>query len=275
PAIIVPVILLAGFAACDRVFGLSSFPTPPPVIDSAAGKDLTTITLMWHWYQAAQKYQFERTDPGGNVVNFDAPDPPAPLDDTGLTPGTIYRYRVRAYDTSGEPTDWSPPVSGTTLATAYTKTLTADSVNWQGYTLVQRIESAQLTATGPNVRISVQAGSARGASIDRISISQVASGGKPYDSAPDLTMIYDLAENQQQPFVVPAGMTRALPIAAYTLNRFQALPIAVDFSAAPPSDVATTPVPTAEATAYYFQTSTGEAAVQVRSPNYHQAGANP
>src|SRR5579864_4477950 len=92
PAIVVPVILLAGFAACDRVFGLSSFPIPPPVIDSAAGKDLTTITLMWHWYQAAQKYQFERTDPGGNVVNFDAPDPPAPLDDTGLTPGTIYRY---------------------------------------------------------------------------------------------------------------------------------------------------------------------------------------
>jgi hypothetical protein len=35
------------------------------------------------------------------------------------------------------------------------------------------------------------------------------------------------------------------------------------------------PVATSEAVAYYFQTSTGEAALQVRSPNYHQAGANP
>jgi hypothetical protein len=276
-AIIVPVVLLAGFAACDRVFGVSRFPPTVPIIDSATGKDGATITLIWHWDTPAEKYQFERTDPDGNVANFDAPAPAAPFDDTGLTPGTTYQYRVRGYDTSGELSNWSAPVSGATLAfaTAYAKTLTADSVNWQGYTLVQRIEAAQLGATGPHVRISVQAGSARGASIDRISISQLASAGKPYDSAPDLTLVYDLAANQQQPFVVPAGMTQALPIAAYTLNRFQALLIAVDFSAAPPSDVATTPVPTSEATAYYFHTSTGEAAIQTRSPNYQQAGANP
>jgi Fibronectin type III domain len=275
PAIIVPVIVLAGFAACDRVFGLQSFPVPPPVIDSVTGKDDTTVTLTWHWSETAQKYQFERTDPDGNVADFDVPAPATSFDDTNLAPGTIFRYRVRGYDTSGEPTDWSAPVSGATLASAYAKTLTANSVNWQGYTLVQRIEAAQLAATGPHVRISLQAGSARGASIDRMSISQVASAGKPYDSAPDLTLVYDLAANQQQPFVVPAGMIVALPIVAYTLNRFQGLLIAVDFSAAPPSDVATTPVPTSEATAYYFQTSTGEAAVQTRSPNYQQAGANP
>jgi hypothetical protein len=275
PAIIVPVVLLAGFAACDRVFGLQSFPIPPPVIDSATAKDSTTITLTWHWSETAQKYQFERTDPGGNVTNFDVPAPATSIDDTGLAPGTTFRYRVRGYDTSGDPTDWSTPVNGTTLTSAYAKTLTADSINWQGYTLVQRIESAQLIATGPHVRISVQAGSARAASIDRISVSQVASGGKPYDSAPDLTLVYDLAANQNQPFVVPAGMTQALPIVAYSLNRFQALLIAVDFSATPPSDVATTPVPTSEAVAYYLQTSTGEAAIQTRSPNYIQAGDNP
>jgi hypothetical protein len=279
PAIVVPVVLLTGFAACDRVFGVYPVTVVPApvIIDSATGKDDSTITLIWHWDldQMAQKYQFERTDPAGNVANFDAPAPAAPFDDTGLAPGTIYSYRVRAYDTSGEPTDWSAPVTGATLATAYAKTLTADSVNWQGYTLVQRIESAQLAATGPHVRISVQAGSARGASVDRISISQVASGGKPYDSAPDLTLVYDLAASQNQPFVVPVGMTQALPIVAYTLDRFQALLIAVDFSAAPPSDVEQVPVPTSEAVAYYLQTPTGEAAVQVRSPNYRQAGANP
>ena len=275
PAIIVPVVLLVGFAACDRVFGLDSFAPGPPVIDSATGKDLTTITLVWEWGGTAQKFEFERTDPDGNVVNFDVLAPATSHDDPGLAPGTTFTYRVRAYDTSGDPTDWSAPVTGATLAAAYAKTLTTDSVNWQGYTLVQRIEAAQLAASGPRVRINVQAGSARGASIDRMSISQVASASKPYDSAPDLTLVYDLAANQQQPFVVPAGMIVALPIVAYTLNRFQALLIAVDFSAAPPSDVATTPVPTSEATAFYFQTSTGEAALQIRSANYHQAGANP
>ena len=59
------------------------------------------------------------------------------------------------------------------------------------------------------------------------------SAGKPYDSAADLTAVYDLAANQQQPFVVPAGTTRSLPIVAYTINKFQALLIAVDFSTAP------------------------------------------
>ncbi len=275
PAIIVPVLVLAGFAACDRVFGLEHINPVPPMIDSAAGKDDTTITLIWHWSATAQKFEFERTDPNGNVAHFDAPAPAAPFDDTGLTPGTSYSYRVRGTDTSGDTSDWSAPVTGATFATAYAKTLTADSVNWQGYTLVQRIEAAQLAAAGPHVRITVQAGSARGASIDRISISQVASGGKPYDSAPDLTLVYDLAATQQQPFVVPAGMTQSLPIVAYTLNRFQPLLIAVDFSAAPPSDVATTTVPTSEAIAYYLQTSTGEASVQTRSPNYRQAGSTP
>jgi hypothetical protein len=273
PAIIVPVVVLAGFAACDRVFGLTDITPLPPVIDSATAKDATTITLDW---KGTLEAQFERTNPDGTTTSINAASP-GPLDDPQLQPASTYSYRLRFVDSSGDPGEWSASVSATTLpmVSAYEKTLTADSVNWQGYTLVQQIEATQLAATGPHVRISVQAGSARGASIDRISISQVASGGKPYDSAPDLTLVYDLAANQQQPFVVPAGMTNQLPIVAYTLNRFQALLIAVDFSAVPPSDVATTAVPTTEAVAYYFQTSTGEAAVQVRSPNYHQAGANP
>ena len=122
-AIIVPVVLLAGFAACDRVFGVSRFPPTVPIIDSATGKDGATITLIWHWDTPAEKYQFERTDPDGNVANFDAPAPAAPFDDTGLTPGTTYQYRVRGYDTSGELSNWSAPVSGATLAfaTAYAK----------------------------------------------------------------------------------------------------------------------------------------------------------
>jgi hypothetical protein len=84
PAVIVPVALLVGFAGCDRVFGLTEINPTPPIIDSATGKDVATITLIWHSDGAPQSYQFERTDPDGNIANFDAPSPAAPFDDTGL-----------------------------------------------------------------------------------------------------------------------------------------------------------------------------------------------
>jgi hypothetical protein len=275
PAIMVPVALLVGFAGCDRVFGLTDVPIMSAMIDSATGKDGTTITLIWHSVGIPQSYQFERTDPDGNITNFDAPAPAAPFDDTGLAPGTSYRYRVRLIDTSGDPTDWSAPVTGTTLlpfASTYAKTLTEDSSLWEGFTLVQRIEAAHLSATGPHVRISVQASSASDASIDRIYISQADSNGNPYDSAADLTLVYDSAANQQQPFVVPAGTTKSLPIVTYAINKFQALLISVDFSATPGSGVElASSVPTSEATAYYLAMPAGEAAVRMRSPNYQQA----
>jgi hypothetical protein len=276
PAIIVPVALLLGFAGCDRVFGLTDVTLLTATIDSATGKDGTTITLVWESNGTPPKYQFERTDPDGNIANFDAPAPAAPFDDTGLAPGTSYRYRVRAIDSSGDPHGWSPPVTGTTLvpfASTYAKTLTEDGSGWEGYTLVQRIEAAYLAATGPHVRISVQASSVSDASIDRIYISQANSTGNPYDSAADLTLVYDSAANQQQPFVVPAGTTKSLPIVTYTINRFQPLLIAVDFAAAPASGVEfASSVQTSEATAYFLATPAGEAAVGTRSPNYQQAG---
>jgi hypothetical protein len=270
PAVIVPVMLLVGFAGCDRVFGLTDVNLAPPIIDSAIGKDGTTITLTWHSDGAPQHYQFERTDPDDNITNFDAPSPAAPFDDTGLLPAASYRYRVREILSSGDANDWSAPVTGTTLpfASTYAKALTDPYPGWQGYTLVQRIEAAQLGVTGAHVRITVQAAAATDASVERIYISQRDSTGKPYDSAADLTLVYDSAANQQQPFLVPAGTTRSLPIVAYTINKFQALIIAVDFSPSPASGAEFAPsVPMSEASAYFFASGT-EASVRTRSPSY-------
>src|SRR5262249_35753763 len=140
-AIVVPVALLIGFAGCDRVFGITDITAGgPPIIDSATGKDGTTITLMWHSGAVPQNFQFERTDPNGNITNFDAPSPPAPLDDTGLDPATSYRYRVHGVFSNGDTSDWSAFVTGTTLpfASTYSKQLTSPGIGWQGYTLVQR-----------------------------------------------------------------------------------------------------------------------------------------
>jgi len=273
PAIIVPVVLLAGFAACDRFFGLSHVDPPVLMIDSATGKDATTITLVWQGDDTMQKYQFHRTNPDGTTTDFDVPVPAAPFDDTGLNPDSSYTYQVREFDASGDPTELSAPVTGTTLPmiSAYAKILTDDSLNWQGYTLIQRIEATHLGATGPHVRITLQAASTGDASIDRIYISQVDSSGKPYDSAADLTQVYDLAASGQ-PFVVPAGMTKLLPIIAYTINRVQPLLIAIDFSASPSSCVRAADAPTSEAAAYFLATpGGGEAASRTRSAGYQQA----
>jgi hypothetical protein len=157
------------------------------------------------------------------------------------------------------------------LTVTYAKILTDPSNNWQGFTLVQRIEAAFLGPSGPHVRITVQASSASDASIDRVYISQADSAGKIYDSAADLTAVYDSSTHQQQPFVVLAGETKALPIVTYEINKFQALLIAIDFSASPMSGIGRAPgVPAAEAVAYFLQTPAGEAAVKNRSPNYTQ-----
>ena len=273
PTIIVPVVLLAGFAACDRVFGLYHVDPPPLMIESATGKDAVTITLVWEGDDTMQKYQFHRTNPDGTTTDFDVPVPAAPYDDTGLTPSSTYTYQVREFDQSGDPTDFTAAVNATTLplTPAYAATLNDDTLNWQGYTLIQRIESTHLGATGPHVRITVQAAATSDASIDRVYISQADSSGKPYDSAADLTAVYDIAA-AGQPFVVSAGMTKPLPIIAYAINRVQPLIIAIDFSAAPGSGVKAAGVQMSEASAYYLATpGGGEAAARTRSPNYTQA----
>jgi len=187
----------------------------------------------------------------------------------GFSLGETYTYQIRGEDGSGQTITTSNSLSGTTLpvVSAYAKTLTESSANWQRYTLVQRIEAAHINVTGPHVRITMQASLSSDAWIDRGYISQAAAAGKPYDSAGALTKVYDVAD-AQQPFMVPMGTMARLPVVRYALNNFQALIIAIDLSATPNSGIASATVPASEASAYYLVTPQGEAAVAVRSPNY-------
>jgi hypothetical protein len=266
PAILVPVALLVGFAAC---LIKPDPPQPPPTIDEVTGTDAVTIAVKWgSGGGSSTTFKLDRNDPLNMVTTLDLTTSPFP--DTGLEPATTYSYQVRGFDTSGEPTKVSNLDMATTLpgASAYAKTLPESSAGWERFTMVQRIEAAHLSAGGPHVRITVQASPTSDASIDRVYISQVAATGKPYDSAGDLTAVYGLAADQQQPFLVPAGMTKPLPVVAYTLNQFQALIIAIDFSAAPGSGIASATVPASEASAYYLVPPQPEAAVAIRTPNY-------
>ncbi|MDQ2637726.1 MAG: hypothetical protein M3Y83_12700, partial [Actinomycetota bacterium] len=122
PAIVVPVVLLLGFAGCDQVFGLDRLdePEPGPVIESATGKSLSVITLTWMIDQTATAIAFERTkvDPMGPVdppYTFSVPASPPSHDDAGLQPSTTYTYTAKAIFADGDTSEPSAPVTGTTL----------------------------------------------------------------------------------------------------------------------------------------------------------------
>ncbi len=125
PAVVVPVVLLVGFAGCDRVFGLEHIDTPPPVpvvpvIVSADGESGTVITLTWMYSGSAADFEFERMKlPERTRGTFTAATSPHHDDNNGqgLEPGTDYLYRVRAIGSDGEASEWSSPepnILGTT-----------------------------------------------------------------------------------------------------------------------------------------------------------------
>jgi hypothetical protein len=119
PAIVAPAVLLFGFAGCEYAPGAV---TPQiPTMVSASGKSASIITLTWMIDPAATAIEFERTQIGQQVKhNFDL-SPASPHDDGGLATATTYSYRARAiYSQGAVISDWSGPVTATTLAAAVT-----------------------------------------------------------------------------------------------------------------------------------------------------------
>jgi hypothetical protein len=287
PAIVVPAVLLLGFAGCHFTHGTPSY--SPPIIDSADGKDVETITLTWYGSGTTETYLFTRTSDGGPSKDFIAPANPNPTeakntfdDHDGLAADTTYTYVVRALYGDGSTSDASSPKSGKTLAFATTfdetDAFSADSTGWEGFTLVQRIEAAALMPISrtqvEQVRITLYASSMGDASIDRIFISQPdpASTAKPYDSATDLTAVPLIVEGDtmpSMPLVVPANKPKTLRGVNYIVQpQSQPLLIAVDFTALPTASAVrqAVNVPPARAVAYWRLGA--EAALRNRSAGY-------
>lgn len=125
PAIVVPVVLLSGFAGCHRVF----LDPRNPVIESIEPISSSAIRLIWRL--TGDSTEFERT----RVPDPNQP-PPAPedpeyrpkrffptgsgtadfallYDDEDLARGTSYDYRARTH-AFGEESDWVGPIRATT-----------------------------------------------------------------------------------------------------------------------------------------------------------------
>lgn len=243
PAIVLPFVLLVGFAGCMEPSRLY-----PPAIESAVGKSCSIITLTWMYAHSAPKFEVQRRKAEtvdwseGNVDRrFEAISSPVD-DDVGLEGAKTYLYRVRAIHSDGDTTLWSSDVDGTTLSFAFEATLLNDEERWEDTCLVQRIEPTM--CSGAPVKLTLRASSASAASIDRIYISKADPAGDPYDSAADLTAVIPAT------IVLPPGTPVTLAV-NYNLDGGQPLLIAVEFSGTPPSGVMYREVPPQVAVAYF------------------------
>jgi hypothetical protein len=73
--------------------------------------------------------------------------------------------------------------------TAPAGTLTTDRNGHEGYCVVQRLASTLLIQGGTQVRMTLRGSTTGSLTLDRVTISQVAASGDPYDSALDLVTV--------------------------------------------------------------------------------------
>jgi hypothetical protein len=274
PAILVPVVLLWGFAGC-------SFDPQPadlilaPTNVSAAGVSVSAIALTWDNPNTDPvTFQVERTKEGESSPQI-LSSSSTTLQDAGLQEATTYFYKVKAIRTSdNQDSELSEQAAGRTIGVAFEAGLTTDQAGLEGFCVVQRIEPTRLrqstvpggiSTPGARVRITVRGSTAASLTLDRVYISQPAASGDPYDSAADLTPV-------DSGIVVPANTAVALPDVDYDLDKARPLLIAFDISAAAGSGNVrfVTNVPEAEAV-MFFSPATIEASINDRSPS----AANP
>jgi hypothetical protein len=278
PAIVVPLVLLGGFAGCSVIYNPDNIPPPAPpdapVITVARGSGVTTIELAWsNPNTSAVTFRIERTRQGDSTPQqFDAAS--SPFDDNmGLDEATTYVYRVRAARTSdGALSEFSTPASASTFGAAFAAALATDQAGLAGFCIVQRIEPARLIRGGTRVSITVRGSTGGDLQLSRITVSQPAAVGDPAVSGDPYDANADLVEVASS-VVVSANVAVTLPTIDYALDRTRPLLVAFDIGV--PGNVRyLNPVPSGDAT-MYFRPATSEAAVRDRQPPRANPGATP
>jgi hypothetical protein len=248
PAILIPPVLLFGFAGChsasictdDRdcpagtecidgscvVVGQANPPLFPPQNLAAIALDDHSVSLTWTSADpAGTEFRIERMEDDGEEFGTILDDVPSTsATDTSGLEGVTYLYRVRAL-LDGEVSAPSDIASATTFTVA-SGTLTDDAPGFEGFCAVQRLSRNLLTAGGTQVRIVLRGSTAGSLTLDRVTISQAAATGDPFDSAADLT---DVASN----VIIPPNTAVTVPPNGpvnYTLDPTRDLLVAFDIS---------------------------------------------
>jgi hypothetical protein len=212
------------------------FPAAPVNLVATAAS-IDQIDLSWNNTSAtATEFGLEHRVPGGAFAEIFR-GTGTTFSHSGLGEGTRHEYRVFAIVVDGFQNDVpqevksapSATVSATTFTPAFTAppgTLTTDQAGLEGLCVVQRLSRTLLAAGGTQVRMLLRGSTTGSLTLDRLTISQPAATGDPYDAAPDLT---DLASG----LTIPPNTAVTVGPVNYTLDPTQDLLIAFDISNTP------------------------------------------
>ncbi len=277
PAVIVPIVLLFGFAGCSS-FGTETAPPPSPPAGPfelvAKAVSETQIDLAWkHNSMGGVKFIVSFLGPDGVWNENYATVTEKSLPSASLSPGVSYSYRVRA--TLGSGNDSGPSNTATTRTWKweefYNKPPTDNEGAFPGDCLVQRIDKALLTYSGDamKVRLTLR-GSANAANaalaIDRLSISHAAS---PSAANPAPQLWDSAAPVMLLPGSVPPLPGNGTPVTLapidFAVDKTRDLIVAFDIKAgnASPTIRRTTDIGTSTA---YTRNDAAEAASDNRTP---------
>jgi len=229
PAILVPIVVLCGFAGCDVVFGLTGRDRPIPPTVTATPKSVDHITVSWENTEpdSVLRYRFVRIKGNETQRDSDVDASITTVEDTGLEAGTAYTYQVTTITENGSSDPGTDTAS--TFKTAFEvdpATIPTDQTVAPGnYCFVQRIPAGQLLADGSKVGITVRGSPAGNVTINNIYISRAAGSGNLWDSFTDLTSVLPSA------LTLPDYQPQNLDAIDYSLDQVQDLIIAFDFTA--------------------------------------------
>ncbi len=129
---------------------ISTLIAPPATpVNAAASPTTTKITLVWDEVSGADSYSIELD--GSSVVN-NITDHSYTI--TGLTSGTEHSYRIKAVNAGGD-SDWSSPITSTTLLLAVPSYLGTTSISPSaislGWSIIQEADSYSVELDGASV----------------------------------------------------------------------------------------------------------------------------
>jgi hypothetical protein len=272
PAIVVPIVLMFGFAGCDLIFKLKD-PVTPLTNVSATVESRSAITLSWE-YTGLDEARFEVSRKRSQDATFQVVTPPEFEDtefpDTGLDEGTSFDYQIVAVEKSSGDRSVPAEITTATLGKAFEATLPTEAAG-PNRCVVQRIEPSRLARSGTRVQLTLALPSQAPLLINRLTLSHAAATGDPYDSDGPPTVLVDVDD----PLFIaadPAAGIRELPTIDFALD--QTRPLLVAFDVGLQGQVRLLlGVSQSEATTFASPGGVEEANVADRQPGYAAVGS--
>jgi hypothetical protein len=278
PAVVIPVVLLFGFAGCRQILGFEDpvLVVADPQFPRIESIGLNHIRVAWDYLipppePVTFELEINSTDPPGQAIESGITD--LFLQHTGLQEGQTFFYRVRAIRGSDQlVSNWvpDPPLSATTLSFETVFETTTNPPNpvagiaAAGNGIVQRIGGAAITRGGTFVKLTLVGLANQVTQLAAVTISHPVAAGapQPWDSAdPPLPVTFG---GGGAAVALQNGVPVVSDIITFPVTQGEDLLIAFDVSATS-QNVLRRGVTGTQA---YRRNNTAEAATQDRSAGY-------